>query len=52
MRWGGLLPPSRGSMELLADRDAEDARKILAPVPERMMEAVPLKDLGKEHATR
>ena len=52
MRWGGLLPPSRGSRELLADRDAEDARKILAPVPERMMEAVPLKDLGKEHATR
>src|SRR5262245_15788732 len=27
-------------MELLADRDPEEARKILDPVPERMMEAV------------
>ena len=27
-------------MELLADRDPEEARKLLAPVLERMMEAV------------
>ena len=27
-------------MELLADRDAEEARKLLDPVIERMMEAV------------
>jgi len=27
-------------MELLADRDPEDARRILYPVPELMMEAV------------
>jgi class 3 adenylate cyclase/tetratricopeptide (TPR) repeat protein len=30
----------KGSMELLADRDPEEARKILDPVLERMMEAV------------
>src|SRR5262249_40603211 len=30
----------KGSMELLADRDPEDARKILDPVLERMMDAV------------
>src|SRR5207342_206260 len=30
----------KGSMELLADRDPEDARKILDPVLELMMEAV------------
>jgi len=30
----------KGSMELLADRDPEEARKILDPVIERMMEAV------------
>src|SRR5688500_11682738 len=30
----------KGSMELLADRDPEDARRILDPVLERMMEAV------------
>jgi class 3 adenylate cyclase/tetratricopeptide (TPR) repeat protein len=30
----------KGSMELLADRDPEDARKLLDPVLERMMEAV------------
>jgi len=30
----------KGSMELLADRDPEEARKILDPVVERMMEAV------------
>ena len=30
----------KGSMELLADRDPEEARRILDPVPERMMEAV------------
>ena len=30
----------KGSMELLADRDPEDARKLLDPVLEHMMEAV------------
>jgi len=30
----------KGSMELLADRDPEDARKLLDPVLERMMEGV------------
>src|SRR2546426_8824825 len=30
----------KGSMELLAERDPEEARKILDPVLERMMEAV------------
>src|SRR5262245_16020201 len=35
-----LFADLRGSLELLADRDPEDARKILDPVLERMMEAV------------
>ncbi len=35
-----LLADLKGSMELLADRDPEDARKLLDPVLERMMEAV------------
>jgi len=35
-----LFADVKGSMELLADRDPEDARKILDPVLERMMEAV------------
>jgi class 3 adenylate cyclase len=35
-----LFADFKGSMELLADRDPEDARKILDPVLERMMEAV------------
>ena len=35
-----LFADLKGSMELLADRDPEDARKILDPVLERMMEAV------------
>jgi class 3 adenylate cyclase len=35
-----LFADLKGSMELLADRDLEEARKILDPVPERMMEAV------------
>ena len=35
-----LFADIRGSMELLADRDPEDARRILDPVVERMMEAV------------
>jgi class 3 adenylate cyclase/tetratricopeptide (TPR) repeat protein len=35
-----LFADLRGSMELLADRDPEEARKILDPVIERMMEAV------------
>ena len=30
----------KGSMELLADRDPEEARKLLDPVLELMMEAV------------
>jgi predicted ATPase/class 3 adenylate cyclase len=35
-----LFADLKGSMELLADRDPEDARVILDPVLERMMEAV------------
>src|SRR5207247_2403202 len=36
----GRFADLKGSMELLADRDPEEARKILDPVLERMMEAV------------
>ncbi|MDH3444552.1 MAG: AAA family ATPase, partial [Deltaproteobacteria bacterium] len=35
-----LFADMKGSMELLADRDPEDARNILDPVIEQMMEAV------------
>jgi class 3 adenylate cyclase/tetratricopeptide (TPR) repeat protein len=35
-----LFADLKGSMELLADRDPEDARRILDPVVERMIEAV------------
>src|SRR6266566_2145500 len=35
-----LFADMKGSMELLADRDPEEARKILDPILERMMEAV------------
>ena len=35
-----LFADLRGSMELLADRDPEEARQLLDPVLERMMEAV------------
>jgi class 3 adenylate cyclase len=35
-----LFADLKGSMEVLADRDPEDARKLLDPVLERMMEAV------------
>ena len=35
-----LFADLKGSMELLADRDPEEARKILDPVLERMIEAV------------
>ena len=35
-----LFADLRGSMQLLADRDPEEARKLLDPVLERMMEAV------------
>src|SRR5262249_52279581 len=35
-----LFADLKGSMELLADRDPEESRKILDPVLERMMEAV------------
>src|SRR5262245_55544825 len=34
-----LFADLKGSMELLADRDPEEARKLLDPVLERMMEA-------------
>ena len=35
-----LFADMKGSMELLADRDPEEARKLLDPVLEHMMEAV------------
>jgi class 3 adenylate cyclase/tetratricopeptide (TPR) repeat protein len=35
-----LFADLKGSMELLADRDPEEARRILDPIVERMMEAV------------
>src|SRR5216683_4538527 len=35
-----LFADLKGSMELMADRDPEEARKILDPVLERMMEAI------------
>src|SRR5262249_36201952 len=35
-----LFADLKGSMELLADRDPEEARKVLDPVLEKMMEAV------------
>jgi Double zinc ribbon len=35
-----LFADLKGSMEMLADRDPEEARKLLDPVLERMMEAV------------
>src|SRR5262249_42809543 len=35
-----LFADLKGSMELLADRDPEDARKLLDPVLEHMIEAV------------
>jgi class 3 adenylate cyclase/tetratricopeptide (TPR) repeat protein len=35
-----LFADMKGSLELLADRDPEDARRLLDPVLERMMEAV------------
>jgi class 3 adenylate cyclase len=35
-----LFADVKGSMELLADRDPEEARKVLDPVLERMMAAV------------
>jgi len=35
-----LFADLKGSLELLADRDPEDARQLLDPVLERMMEAV------------
>src|SRR6185295_14644133 len=37
-----LLADMKGSMELLADQDPEEARKILDPVLEWMMDAVHL----------
>ena len=35
-----LFADLKGSMELLADRDPEEARQLLDPVLERMMDAV------------
>jgi hypothetical protein len=35
-----LFADLKGSMELLADRDPEEARKLLDPVLERMMQTV------------
>src|SRR5207247_9108776 len=35
-----LFADLKGSMELLADRDPEEARRILDPILEQMMEAV------------
>ena len=35
-----LFADLKGSMELLADRDPEEARRLLDPVLERMIEAV------------
>src|SRR5262245_11822301 len=35
-----LFADLKGSMELVADRDPEEARKLLDPVLERLMEAV------------
>jgi class 3 adenylate cyclase len=35
-----LFADTKGSMELLADRDPEDARKLLDPIIDHMMEAV------------
>jgi class 3 adenylate cyclase len=35
-----LFADLKGSMELLADRDPEEARQLLDPVLERMIEAV------------
>ncbi len=35
-----LFADLKGSMELLADRDPEEARQLLDPVLERMMAAV------------
>ena len=35
-----LFADLKGSMELLADRDPEEARKLLDPILERMMESV------------
>ncbi len=37
---GPLFADLKGSMELLVDRDPEEARKVLDPVLELMMEAV------------
>jgi class 3 adenylate cyclase len=36
-----LFADLKGSMELLADRDPEEARQLLDPVLERMMAAMP-----------
>ena len=43
-----LFADLKGSMELLADRDPEDARGILDPVLERMMAAVRREFLGPD----
>ena len=44
-----LFADMKGSMELLADRDPEEARKLLDPVLEHMMEAcAPLRGNGQQ----
>jgi hypothetical protein len=51
----GLFADLKGSMELLADRDPEEARQLLDPVLERMMAAVhryALRLLGESAARR
>src|SRR4030095_12380642 len=44
-----LFADLKGSMELLADRDPEEARKLLDPVLENMMEAVHRYDGTRTH---
>src|SRR3989441_11311507 len=46
-----LFADLKGSMELLADRDAEDARRLLDAVLERMMEAVHHYERSEEHTS-
>ncbi len=47
-----LFADLKGSMELLADRDPEEARKLLDPVLERLMEAeLALASEGPSHCS-
>ena len=47
-----LFADLKGSLELLADHDPEDARQVLDPVLERMMEAVQRPSRGRRPAWR